>query len=281
MFLTADRGPRAADVQRQLRRALVRPRRLHGDRGLHVGAAHDPARDQEVHVPDDAAASSSPGSSRPSWARSRGRWPAPASRPRLRADHRRRRSCASPASRPASARSPCSSSSNVFNDPDDLDHARHEHADRRAEDDDVPQRADLGAHLHRRRVRLPAVAFRPAAARVPGERAGGEVGRRPGRESSGRSRGCCRASSSASAARSTGTTSSPSAPATFYFDIDVHTPIAMLVVGGMTSVSGAVVGVLLPHVRQRALPPLGGRRVRGRDAAVRARPTSCSRWCCS
>ena len=51
------------------------------------------------------------------------------------------------------------------------------------------------------------------------------------------------------------------APGAFYFDMTFIT-VAMLIVGGMRSVTGAVVGVYLPDVRERALPTLGGGRVR-------------------
>ena len=82
-----------ADLQRQLRRPLVRPRRLHGGRGLHSALLTIPSDAQGVHVPRYAGASSAPGSSRPSSARSRRCWP--------RAAWRRssRRSSASPIAR--------------------------------------------------------------------------------------------------------------------------------------------------------------------------------------
>ena len=168
---------RLADLQRQLGGALLRARHVHRHGRVSLGAADDPARTEDVSVPDHAALAQLldlPGESertgrgsRGSRTRGGGRRPAGAAR-----DSARRR--------PGRHRHPGHSRHGQrLQHADDVDHARNEHADRRAADDDVCLAPDLGADRDRDRIRLQAVPLRPAPASEPGEHQGGTIGRRP------------------------------------------------------------------------------------------------------
>ena len=209
----ADHRPGSPDLQRQLGRPLVRPHRVHGDRRVHVCAADDPARDQEVHVPLHAHWLGSwilPGEAQPA----RGDPRRGGGRDALRLDHGR-------ANRPAgrgrggNRDARASRSSSTFST-SRRPRSRVGRARRSASRQTTTFVAVLvlGADLHRRRLRLPAVGSRAAASGLARERA-----RRADRSafasrSSARSPGCSRASSSESPARSTATISSRSAPTT-------------------------------------------------------------------
>ncbi len=124
----------------------------------------------------------------------------------------------------------------------------------------------LGADLHRGRVRLPAVALRLAPARVARERARGEVGRASRspveRAIAWALSGFVVGVAGALYGHYFGGTFGPD---DFWFNNGfniVLLTIAMLVVGGMTSVTGAVVGCYFITIVYEVVPALGGERAR-------------------
>ena len=263
MFLTADARPRPAAVQWELRRALLRACRVHGGRCLHVRAVHHPTavKEIDVHRNADSSARGSSLRSSPRWREPRGRRRGHSSSPPCSPC----RSCALAGIAAAIATLAVLVITNVFIGRTALTLGSDTI-------NGVPQTATLGATV----VWVVLTIF--LAYGLKQSRIGLRL-RASRRTRTRRSRSASASAASATSPSSLPGSSSASAGALyahyfvgfsytdFYFDL-TFIVVAMLVVGGLGSVTGAVVGTFFLTVGLRRGAAGRGQRRARRPATV-------------